>query len=495
MISNYSVNGVHLTEAGYNVWQNFIKEFVNDKFIFLTQKNTKMKRLLFFIVLPLLFFNYSQSQCFTVGADMSYANSVLAKGGIYRDSNGNITDPYTLFAQKGANMVRIRLWHTPENNIDKCGNPISTNNIDDVVLAFKSAKAQGMKLNLSIHYGDYFNDPGNQKMPKSWLGLSHALLLDSIYKYTYTVLERLKAENIVPDIVAIGNETTNGFIDETSPTNGWAWPNDADKFNIAFTAVDIFNTENGSSIKKAVHFTDNTAGWLAGLFYTKNVRNFDVIGISFYPYFSNFDSLQSLGSLISQLKTTYNKEIMIFETGAPWTNTAFADGYGNFMGNNGKFNYPFTPQGQRDFLFDLANTVYNAGGTGILYWEPAWISSGMCDLWGKGSAYENASFFDFQNGNRPLPAFDIFNFCSTLSLRKQIMKDNILIFPNPASNEIKIIGLYQDVAIKITDVLGRTVKNTFSKNNIVDIRNIPVGGYTISLFIDDKLVSKKFIKI
>ncbi|MFD0779209.1 glycosyl hydrolase 53 family protein [Flavobacterium myungsuense] len=118
-------------------------------------------------------------------------------------------------------------------------------------------------------------------------------------------------------------------------------------------------------------------------FFTKNVRNFDIIGISFYPYFSNFDSLQSLGSLISQLKTTYNKEIMIFETGAPWTNTAFADGYGNFMGNNGKFNYPFTPQGQRDFLFDLANTVYNAGGTGILYWEPAWISSGMCDLWGK----------------------------------------------------------------------------------------------------------------
>ncbi|MFD0779210.1 T9SS type A sorting domain-containing protein [Flavobacterium myungsuense] len=75
------------------------------------------------------------------------------------------------------------------------------------------------------------------------------------------------------------------------------------------------------------------------------------------------------------------------------------------------------------------------------------------------------------------------------------MKENILIFPNPASNEIKIIGLHQDVAIKITDVLGRTVKNTFSKNNIVDIRNIPVGGYTISLFIDDKLVSKKFIKI
>ena len=137
-----------------------------------------MKRLIFFIILTLFFYNWGQSQCFTIGADMSYANSVLANGGIYRDSSGNPIDPYTLFAQKGANMVRIRLWHTPENNIDKCGNPISTDNLDDVVLAFKKAKTNGMKLNLSIHYGDYFNDPCNQKMPKSLLGLSQALLLD-----------------------------------------------------------------------------------------------------------------------------------------------------------------------------------------------------------------------------------------------------------------------------------------------------------------------------
>lgn len=30
MISNYSVDGVHLTEAGYVVWQNYIKGFVNN---------------------------------------------------------------------------------------------------------------------------------------------------------------------------------------------------------------------------------------------------------------------------------------------------------------------------------------------------------------------------------------------------------------------------------------------------------------------------------
>lgn len=454
-----------------------------------------MNRLFVIFFITLCSKGHSQSDCFTVGADMSYTNSVLANGGIYRDSSGNIADPYALFAQKGANMVRIRLWHTPENIIDKCGNSISTNNLEDVVLAFKRAKSKGMKLNLSLHYGDYFNDPGTQKMPKAWTGLSHTILLDSIYKYTYFVLNRMQTEGVTPDIVAIGNETTWGFVDENTITNGWTWPQDAEKFNIAFTSVDNFNKTNNTCIKKAVHFTDSTAGWLAREFFSKNIRNFDIIGISFYPHFSNFTSLQQLGSLITQLKTTYDKKIMIFETGAPWTNTDFADGYGNFIGNNGNFSHPITPEGQKNFLFDLAQTVQDAGGIGILYWEPAWISSGMCDFWGQGSSYENISFFDFQNGNRPLPAFDIFNFCSTLSLGNEINNDKILIFPNPANNEIKIIGLQRDVAVKITDVLGRTVINSFSKNNRIDISNLPDGTYTIRLFLDNEVTVKNFIKI
>lgn len=30
MISSYTTDGVHLTEAGYVLWQNYIKEFVNN---------------------------------------------------------------------------------------------------------------------------------------------------------------------------------------------------------------------------------------------------------------------------------------------------------------------------------------------------------------------------------------------------------------------------------------------------------------------------------
>ena len=264
------------------------------------------------IALFLIFSSGLSAQCFTIGADLSYTNSVIANGGVYRDQNNAVVNPYALFAQKGANMVRMRLFHTPQNFISHCGSPITANDINDVIAGFTSAKANGMKLNLAIHYGDYFNDPNTQKRPQAWYGLTGATLQNAIYNYTTSVLQTLKNSNVTPDIVAIGNETTWGFIDDTSTTNGWTWPEDANKFNIAFTAVNNFNFANGTTIKKAVHFTDNTASWLAGLFTSQSITNFDIIGISFYPYWSNFTSLTQLGTLVNTLKTTYNKDVMIF---------------------------------------------------------------------------------------------------------------------------------------------------------------------------------------
>ena len=34
---------------------------------------------------------------------------------------------------------------------------------------------------------------------------------------------------------------------------------------------------------------------------------------------------------------------------------------------------------------------------GVLYWEPAWVSSSYTTQWGKGSHQENATFFDFNS--------------------------------------------------------------------------------------------------
>jgi arabinogalactan endo-1,4-beta-galactosidase len=57
---------------------------------------------------------------------------------------------------------------------------------------------------------------------------------------------------------------------------------------------------------------------------------------------------------------------------------------------------------------DLTQTVITAGGSGIMYWEPGWITSNLKDAWGKGSSWENNALFDF-SGNA-LQGFDSMTF-------------------------------------------------------------------------------------
>jgi len=356
-------------------------------------------------------------------------------------------------------MIRLRLWHTPENIIDHCGNPITSSNLSDIITAAQQIKSYGMELMLAIHYGDYFNDPGKQLRPAAWDGLAHQILLDSIYQYTYNVVEQLHFQDASPDIIGVGNETTWGFVDESVPTNGFTWPEDSEKFNAGFDAIDDLNNEYSLDIKKAIHLTEGTALWATEMFADNGITNYDIIGVSFYPYFSPETSLKEVGQVISQLQNTYQKEVMIFETGFIWT-TENGDNYGNFIGNNGStLNYPLSPQGQKDFLLDLAQVINDNHGTGIFYWEPAWISSNMCDFWGQGSSYENASIFDFNNSNAALPAFDFFEFCDTLSINNTF-QGNIKIYPNPGIHgKIKIMSPVQINSWELYTANGQQVSN------------------------------------
>jgi arabinogalactan endo-1,4-beta-galactosidase len=54
------------------------------------------------------------------------------------------------------------------------------------------------------------------------------------------------------------------------------------------------------------------------------------------------------------------------------------------------------------YMKDLTQTVISAGGTGIMYWEPAWITSPMKDRWGSGSSWENNAYFDFSGNTLPI---------------------------------------------------------------------------------------------
>jgi arabinogalactan endo-1,4-beta-galactosidase len=99
-------------------------------------------------------------------------------------------------------------------------------------------------------------------------------------------------------------------------------------------------------------------------------------------------------------------EVLLVETAYPWTLES-ADEAANLLGENTLIDgYPASVAGQAAYLADLTQLVIDAGGVGMVYWEPAWVSTPCSTRWGRGSHWENATFFDFRNGNEVLPSID-----------------------------------------------------------------------------------------
>jgi arabinogalactan endo-1,4-beta-galactosidase len=369
---------------------------------------------------------------------------------------GKPVDPYRYFAERGADMIRIRLWHTPENTQSSCGQPIRTNELEDVLLAARRIDSAGMDMKLAIHYGDYFVDPGKQRRPRAWDGVEGHDLIDSIYDYTYRVLDRLYAQGTPPAIVAVGNETDNGFVDNTAPTDGFDWAQDGPKFQAGLRAVRDFNANRQTRTRSALHLTEGYVEFGVAELRRQGVMDFDILGVSYYPHFNPGVTVADMGRLVARLTATYPYEVMVFETGFSWNNVSGSDEYGNFLGGNGDVvAYPATPGGQRDFLLDLREAVCTNGGSGILYWEPAWVTSEMCDAYGRGSSYENAAFFDY--AGRPLPAFDFFGDAPTATEREPEWAVELQIVGK--NNRYQLSSPVPITSWTLVDSVGRIVGN------------------------------------
>lgn len=61
--------------------------------------------------------------------------------------------------------------------------------------------------------------------------------------------------------------------------------------------------------------------------------------------------------------------------------------------------YPYTQVDQLNYLKALTQEMKDGGGKSLVYWESAWITSNLKDLWGTGYSWENAALF---NGNAVL---------------------------------------------------------------------------------------------
>lgn len=343
---------------------------------------------------------------FAMGVDLSYVNEIEDHGGVFRDSS-KVRDPFQIMKDHGANMVRVRLWHNPVIVRTVYGNALTPlySGFEDVAKTIQRAKALGLAVNLDFHYSDTWADPANQKPPVAWENItSLQVLKDSVYNYTFSVMSKLNAQGLMPEMVQIGNETNCGMM-MTGIKAGFPnldgcnnhWQELGSVINSGIKAVRDVAAQSTIKTKIALHVADpkNQEWWFGKITTTGAVSDFDIIGMSYYPLWHTTISFSDLPALITKLKNTYNKKVMIVETAYPWTTDSY-DSYNNLFGSQTPLTgYPYTKEGQTKFLIDLTKNMISAGCTGIMYWEPAYISSQAKTQWGIGSPWENSTFFDF----------------------------------------------------------------------------------------------------
>lgn len=351
--------------------------------------------------------NKNPNTDFYFGADLSYVNQILDKGGIFK-ANGMVENPYKIFAENGTDLVRLRLWHNPTWTGAVYGEDYEQlyNDLYDVEKAIAHSKEQGMSTLLDLHYSDIWADPGRQDIPAAWMDIVDLeVLKDSVYQYTFKTLKYLDQKGMMPEFVQIGNETNCGMMYTNAPTNfpklnvcEGNWPAFRAVVNSAIKAI---RDASGSKETKIIfHVADpvNLDWWFTNLSAGGIVSDFEIIGFSYYPIWHTGIPMNQLSQKVSEFKSKFSKDIMILETAYPWT-TAANDNYTNiFGGQQPTAGYPFTNEGQLAILKRMTEDLNKAGAMGIIYWEPAWISSDMIDLWGTGSSWENCTFFDF-DGN------------------------------------------------------------------------------------------------
>lgn len=347
-----------------------------------------MKQVL--LLFALLIAKLLTAQTFYLGADFSYVNEMEDCGALFYE-NQQPKDPFDIFSDHQAGIARFRLWHTPD------WTEYST--LEDVKKSIGRAKSAGMTILLDFHYSDKWADPGHQLIPVAWNEITDLEVLgDSLYNYTYKTLKQLQEEGLLPEMVQIGNETNgNILLKEGEPLSPINWERNIFLFERGIAAVQAINQSYEADIKTVIHIAkpESALSWF-NTAASHGFNSYDIIGISYYPGWSVHD-IRGAAAIVGQLKETHQKEVMIVETAYPWT-LAWDDNAANMLGSSNflkTFGNATSDETQRDVMTEFSWLVKENGGLGVIYWEPAWVSTGCATQWGVGSHWENATFFDF----------------------------------------------------------------------------------------------------
>ncbi|MCD9574126.1 glycoside hydrolase family 53 protein [Flavobacterium soyae] len=306
----------------------------------------------------------SKKYSFSKGADVGWLPQMEATGYKFYDADGSQKDCLQLLKDRGINTIRLRVWVNP--NDDKASGHCSPE--ETVVMAVRAQK-MGMRIMIDFHYSDSWADPGKQNKPAAWAKHSFPELLIDVYQHTYDVLQLLKKAGVTPEWVQVGNEIPGGMLWPEGSTDNFNQL--AQLLNKGYEATKAIDPK----IKVIVHLDEGNKSEKFRWFFDKATENkvkYDVIGLSYYPYWIKTDYQSTILDLENNLKDMalrYNKEVMVVEVG-------------------GDYEAVQNTKEMLEATIKAVKSVPNNKGLGVIYWEPqgekswsgyqlnAWLSDG-----------------------------------------------------------------------------------------------------------------------
>lgn len=363
-----------------------------------------------FKIKPIAALQGTKRQDFMMGVDASMVRQVIDSGGKYYNLEGVEQDVFQIMALSGVNYLRVRIWNDPFSPIGIQGG--GGLDLETAYWIAQKARMVNMKIILDLHYSDTWADPENQEKPYDWELLNFTELTAAVKTFTYDAVMYFKNRGITPYMIQIGNEINNGMI---FPDGKLVWndPTSYDRLATLLKAGISGAKEADEYIDTIIHLADGGKWPIFDAFFTNMTDRevpFDVIGVSFYPFYHG--TLDMLKNNLENLVSKFNKPVFVAEASNGYTYRE-NDNAAHIFGTNQeeKGGYLATIQGQatsvRDIIEVVAN-VPNNKGLGIIYWEPAWLPVAGAGWAGAGTkaTWSNQALFTY--GGKALPSLNVF---------------------------------------------------------------------------------------
>ncbi|KAF7922051.1 uncharacterized protein EAE98_008262 [Botrytis deweyae] len=313
------------------------------------------------------------------GVDWSSVSVEEKSGYTYKNTAGTTQALETILKASGVNTVRQRIWVNPSSG--------QYNLAYNLALA-KRAKAAGLNIYLDLHFSDTWADPSHQAIPSGWPTDTVGNLAWEVYNYTLAVSDAFASAGISPSIISIGNEIRAGLLWPIGTTSSY--------YNIASllhsASAGIKDSTLTTKPKIMIHL-DNGYSWSEQQYFYKTVlaagplltTDFDMMGVSYYPFYTSAATLASLKTSLTNMASTWGKQLVVAETNWPFACPSPAYAF-----PSDATSIPFSAAGQTTWIKDVAAIVAGVnGGVGLFYWEPAWINNAAL-----GSSCSDAILFD-----------------------------------------------------------------------------------------------------